>query len=252
MTSTRGRHTVKAGFQFVRFQLNYLESAFPRGRYIFTGGYTSDPANPGVGGDSFADFLLGFAQSTRRTIGSAQAYLRQSAYGAFVQDEWRLAPRLTVNIGMRYDYASPYSETRDNQVNLDYSTLPKVPLLVRGATASQPDRNNFSPRAGLAWQLPSPLFGSGLTVFRAGYGLYYAPEIAIENYDLVRNTLKNEINEVTGPLPVLTLAQGFPVNASAGFPSYYGLDPQARHRTCSSGLRACSINWAASYWRLLT
>lgn len=223
----RGRHSLKTGMQWSRFQLNYLQSAYPRGRYIFNGFYTDDPANPGTAGDAFADFLLGYAQSTRRTLGASQAYLRQNNTGLFLQDEWRLTPSFTLNLGVRYDYATPYSEARGNLFNLDYSALPKAPRLVQESTATVPDRNNFAPRVGLAWQLPK-FFGSAPAAFRAGYGIYYAPEIAIENYDLVRNGLKNEVNEVTGPAPVLTLQQGFPVNASAGFASYYGLDRNAR------------------------
>jgi hypothetical protein len=228
VTISRGRHTWKAGFQWINFQLNYLQSDFLRGRYIFNGAFTSDPANPAATGDAFADFLLGFAQSTRRTAGSAQAYLRQNSSGAYVQDDWRIASNLTLNIGLRYEYTAPFSELRNNLVNLDYSNLPSAPRLVRVNQANQPDRNNFAPRAGLAWKLPH-LFGSrASTVFRAGYGIYYTSEIAVEAYDLVRNNIRNEINETTGPVPLLTLRDGFPVNSSAGFPSYFGLDPRAR------------------------
>ena len=78
-------------------------------------------------GDPFADFLLGFAQSTRRQTGMAQAYLRQENYGAYVQDEWRVSRRRHVNLGMRYEYTSPYRESRGNLVNLDYSALPGEP-----------------------------------------------------------------------------------------------------------------------------
>jgi len=99
-----------------------------------------------------------------------------------------LTPRLTLNLGVRYDYATPYSEARNNLFNLDYSTLPKAPAIVTGVDGLRcRDRNNFAPRVGFAWQLP---FSGTPTVFRAGYGIYYAPEIAVENYDLVRNGLK--------------------------------------------------------------
>jgi hypothetical protein len=222
-TFTRGRHTWKAGLQWVHFQLNYLRSDFVRGRYIFNGSFTSDPANPADTGDPFADFLLGFAQSTRRQTGMAQAYLRQENYGAYLQDEWRVSRSLTVNLGMRYEYTTPYRELRGNLVNLDYSGLPGEPRLARVDRANLPDRNNFAPRAGLSWMIPRIR-----TVFRVGYGIYYTSEIAAEAYDLVRNNLRNEINETTGPVPLLTLANGFPANSSAGFPSYFGLDPRAR------------------------
>jgi hypothetical protein len=223
VTFTRGRHTWKAGIQWVHFQLNYLRSDFIRGRYIFNGSFTSDPANPAETGDPFADFLLGFAQSTRRQAGLAQAYLRQENYGAYVQDEWRVSRSFTVNLGMRYEYTTPYRETRGNLVNLDYSSLPSEPRLARVDRANLPDRNNFAPRVGMSWKIPGMQ-----TVFRGGYGIYYTSEIAAEAYDLVRNNLRNEINETTGPVPLLTLSNGFPANSSAGFPSYFGLDPRAR------------------------
>jgi hypothetical protein len=227
ITFLRGRHTLRAGVQWIHFQLNYEQSQFVRGRYTFNGAFTSDPLNPGATGDALADFLLGVAQTTSRSVGSPMAYLRQNVYGSYIQDEWRLSPTLTLNLGMRYEYASPYSEARGRLLNLDYSHLPADPALVPVDQAGEPDRNNFAPRAGVAWRIPRGILGR-TTVFRAGYGVYYSPEIAPEAYDLVRNNLKNENNETTGPVPVLTLQNGFPTNAFAGFPTYYGLDPRAR------------------------
>jgi hypothetical protein len=108
-------------------------------------------------------------------------------------------------------------------LNLDYSTLPQAPRLVRVASGVQPDRNDFAPRVGLAWQLPKR------TVFRAGYGIYFNPEIAVESYDLILNGLLNEDNETQGNRnPVLTTRDGFPKTAASGFPSYFGVDPHAR------------------------
>jgi hypothetical protein len=75
---------------------------------------------------------------------------------------------------------------------------------------------------GIAWRLPSEF------IFRAGYSIYYSPEIAIETYDLTRNGVRNEMNATDGIRPVLTIANGFPQTASTGFPSYFGLDPDVR------------------------
>jgi outer membrane receptor protein involved in Fe transport len=219
ITVTRGRHTLRFGFQFIHFQLNYLASIFPRGQFVFNGTYTSNLASPNTG-DAFADFLLGDAVSTQRN-GSAQAYLRQNSYASYFQDEWRPTDKLTLTLGVRYEYASPYSETRNNLLNLDYSNLPQAPSLVHVSQAGQPNRLNFSPRVGLAWRIANSL------VFRAGYGIFYSPEIATEAYDLVRNNVLNQINQTSGPVPILTLQNGFPSNASAGQPSYFGLDPKA-------------------------
>ncbi|MEO8657527.1 MAG: carboxypeptidase regulatory-like domain-containing protein [Bryobacteraceae bacterium] len=225
-SSTRARHTWKAGFQLLNFQLNYLQSNNPRGQYIFNGSFTNDPKQPDATGEPFADFLLGFPQVTRRSVGSPQAYLRQYDVAGYLQDEWRIHPRLTLTAALRYEYLSPYRETRDSLLNLDYSTLPQAPKLVRTAAPVRPDYNNFAPRAGIAWRLP--ISEKVPTVFRAGYGIYYSPEIAMESYDLVRNTLRNEENQTNSLLPVLTIRNGFASSASTGFPSYYGVEPGER------------------------
>jgi hypothetical protein len=224
-----GRHTLKFGGSFIRFQLNYLQSNLLRGRYTYSGVFTSADGS-GVGsGDPLADFLLGFPQDTARVTGSGLAYLRQSVYGAYLQDDWHITPALTLNFGLRYDYASPYTETRNRLLNLDYSTLPDAPRLVQVNSAGNPDRKDFAPRVGLAWRLPRLPLPGGTTVFRAGYGIYYNPEIAVESYDLVLNGLVSEINETQGDRPpVLTTKNGFLKSADTGFPSYFGLDANVR------------------------
>jgi hypothetical protein len=224
---SEGRHTWKAGFQFTHFTMAYLQSQFARGNFIFNGAYTQDPANPDTTGDAFADFLLGFPNQTQRSVGSAQAYLRQNSYAAFVQDDWRITPRISISAGLRYEYFAPFSEDRGNLLNLDYSTLPNAPVLRKVSTVTAPDRKDFAPRIGLAARLPHLLKSSRDTVFRAGYGIYFSPEIAIEAYDLLRNGIRNENNEPGGLTPILTFENGFPQTGSTGFPSYYGVDKNA-------------------------
>ena len=224
----RGRHSVKFGGSLVHFQLNYLQSNLRRGRYDYTGVFTSADGSGADSGDPLADFLLGFPQDTTRTAGSGQAYLRQNVTAGYVQDDWRILPKLTLNLGLRYEYAAPFTEARGNLINLDYSTLPGAPRLVPVQSAGNPDYKNFAPRFGLAWQLPKILPG-GPTVFRAGYGIYYNSEIAVESYDLVLNGLVNQMNETQGDrAPVLTTRNGFSATSDTGFPSYFGLDPNAR------------------------
>ncbi len=221
----RGRHTWKLGGDWVHFQLNYLQSRFVRGQYIFTGAFTADPFSPSTTGDPMADFLLGAPQVTSRTVGDTQAYLHPDSYAGYVQDEWKATRRLTLNFGLRYEYASPYGEQRGNLLNLDYSGLPSPPTLVRVNTAVKPDRNNWAPRAGLAGRP----FAARDLVFRAGYGVYYSPEIAEETYDLIRNGARNEQNLTDGSMaPILSLQNDFPQTSSTGLPSYFGLDTNAR------------------------
>jgi len=224
----RGAHTIKSGFDWIHFQLNYRQSQLARGSYTYTGAFTSATGTPDTTGDALADFLLGYPQDTSRNVGDTQAYLRQNSYGAYVQDDWRVSPRLTLNLGLRYEYVTPFSETRGNLFNLQYSTQPDPPppQLVQVHQAVRPDTRNLAPRVGLAWRLPS-VFG-GETVFRAGYGIYYNPEIAVETYDLLLNGILVQNNITDGSqTPVLTTRNGFPQTASTGFPTYFGIDPGA-------------------------
>lgn len=225
----RGRHSLKFGGSVVHFQLNYLQSNLSRGRYDYTGAFTSADGFGSNSGDPLADFLLGAPQVTTRTAGSGQAYLRQNVAAGFAQDDWRILPKLTLNLGVRYEYAAPFTAAGTGSLlNLDYSTLPSAPRLVRVGSAGNPNYNDFAPRVGLAWQLPKILPG-GTTAFRAGYGIYYNSEIAVESYDLVLNGLLNQINQTQGTgAPVLTTRNGFPATSESGFPSYFGLDPNAR------------------------
>ncbi len=222
-TWRRGRHNWSWGGELRRFQMNFLQRLNSRGRYNFSGAFS---------GDDFADFLLGLPQSTERSAGSPQAYLRRLAYALYLQDEVSLRPGLRLSAGLRYESSSPLTEIRNNLFNLDYSTLPAAPALVRaggklGRALVEPDRNNFAPRLGLAWRPGSRGLGSRL-LFRGGYGIFFSPEIAVETYDLVRNGTRNEKNTVPADRPLLTLRDGFPAGASTGFPSFFGLDPNAR------------------------
>ena len=234
----RGRRTWKFGFEVVHFGLNYLQSNSVRGQYTYSGGFTSNGLDFVNTGDGLADFLLGFPQQTQHTVGSSQAYLRDHSYSLYAQQDWRVNNRLTLNAGVRWEYHAPFTDAGNKLFNLDYSNLPADPKLVRVQTALKPERDDFAPRVGLAWRLP------GDTVFRAGYGIFFNQEIAVEAYDLVLNQTHNEMNSSDGTqMPVLTTRDGFPSTATTGFPVYFGLDPKARTPYMQQ--------WNASFQRML-
>ena len=224
----RGRHTFKAGVEWMHTGVNYVQSNVPRGEYIFTGALTaSNPNNTGASGDALADFLLGLPQNTSRTVGFAEGYLRSNTYAGYFQDDWRILPGLTINLGVRYEYYSPFSDARNQLLNLNYSTLPNAPALQNVSSASAPNYHNLAPRVGLAWTPSFSAWPGRKMVFRAAYGLYYTPEIATEAYNLVLNNISTQNNATTGASPQLTIENGFPQNASLGFPTLYGLDQHA-------------------------
>ncbi len=184
MTLMRGTHTVTFGGDFRRMQINTRTDQNARGTFTFSGLATSafderGQPLPGTGFD-FADFLLGLPQSSSIRFGDTSTYFRASAYSAYVQDDWRLRSNLSLNAGLRYEFFTPFREKYNHIANLDIApgftgvavVVPDTAGPYTGAFPAglvDPDKNNFSPRIGVAWR---PLPKKQLQV-RAGYGLFY-------------------------------------------------------------------------------
>ncbi|HEX3373059.1 MAG TPA: TonB-dependent receptor, partial [Edaphobacter sp.] len=156
---------------------NYLSQQNPRGTFTFTGAATG----AATGHSDFADFLNGIPDTSAIAYGNADKYLRQSVYDAYLTDDWRLRPELTVNAGIRWEYGAPITELYQRLVNLDivpgFSAV--APVLASNPTGSltgqiypasllRPDRLGIEPRIGVSWR---PIAGSSVVV-RAGYGIY--------------------------------------------------------------------------------
>ena len=166
-----GKHLIKAGPQFRFDQFNLLQIGQPRGNLSFSGQFTSDSGTPGDGsGDGLADMLLGVPVtsviSTVTNFGN-----RQHTYGAFIQDTYKVTPKLTLDLGLRYDYATPVYEAQHRQSNFDYTKGIIVPAGTPGypENLATPQKDNFAPRIGVAY---SP-FPSKPLVVRAGYGRFF-------------------------------------------------------------------------------
>jgi len=119
LTLVRGGHTLKLGGEIRWSQFNISQEASPRGRFSFSGEFTQ--AADGSGGSSIADMLLGLPISANisTVIGMGN---RQHVPSLFVQDDWKVNRRLTLNLGLRYDYFSPIVEAHDRQSNFNYAT----------------------------------------------------------------------------------------------------------------------------------
>lgn len=152
---SKGKHSIQMGFSFERLQNNQLGTANPNGQYNFS---------------NLQSFLTNHPTAFNAPISSAISPkdLRQSVYGAYINDDFRVLPNLTLNLGLRYEPATvPY--VTGNQVSNLRSLTASSPVL--GAPYFQnPTYKNFSPRVGLAWDP----FKNGLTVVRAAYGIYDA------------------------------------------------------------------------------
>lgn len=178
-------HNLSSGFVFRRTQANSYSNANGRGSFSFNGYGTSQIVNgAAVAGTGFdmADFLLGTPyQSSIRYTANPSLYFRGSVFSAYVQDDWRLTPRLSLAYGVRWDFQTPVSEVHNQLVNMlfapaftSFTTIqPGQINPLTGQRASRPligsDPNNIAPRFGIAWR-PST---KRSTVLRLGFGIYY-------------------------------------------------------------------------------
>jgi len=160
LSLSSGAHQTKVGLDVRGPMRNiYLDVPGLRGSFNFDGNRT------GIG---LADFLLGYPSSAQLT-NPAVVDARLKMYSAFFQDDWKVTPNLTLNLGVRYDYATWPYEGADRLTNLDPTTGQKfTPANSRfGRGLVTPDKNNIAPRVGLVYQLTPQ------TVVRAGYGRFY-------------------------------------------------------------------------------
>ena len=171
LSLVHGKHWFKMGPQLRFDQFNLLQIGQPRGRVSFSGQFTAvDPGNQQNSGNGLADMLLGDPVSA---VISTVTYFgnRQHSYGAFVEDTYKVAPNLTLDLGLRYDYATPFYEAHNKQSNFDYTKGTIIPAGTPGYPKhlANVDKTDFAPRVGVSY---SP-FPSRPLVVRAGYGRFF-------------------------------------------------------------------------------
>ncbi len=177
-TWLKGSHAIKAGYDMLFCQFNTFRPDYPSGTFSFGRAYTQGP-NPATGtataGYGLASALLGAPDGGQFTIGPSLALL-QPSHNWYLQDDWKVSRTLTVNLGVRFEYQTPFKERYNQLAYFDPAATEPVtglkgvllPTTSSHRYPSDPNRN-WAPRVGLAWTfLPN-------TVFRAGYGLFYAP-----------------------------------------------------------------------------
>ena len=214
LTFVRGKHSFKFGVDLLRFQTNGTVVGNGRGSFSFAA-QTTAPTS----GYALADLLLGLPTSTSRSPFSPRYYDRTGLYAGFVQDDWKLTPRLTFNAGLRYEYNIPIFDHRNLLSNFNPIT---GQIDVAGQNGVQraiwdPNNTDFEPRFGFSWQP----FRSSRTVIRSGYGIFYnspalnivnsgpqqsnAPFVAAQTFN---SSLASPIS-LSNPFPINNAAAGF-------------------------------------------
>ena len=277
VTKVVGPHTLRAGVNFQHIRFSTTQPTQSRGTYTYNGVFTSDPRgpdpnNPAQSGINFtgygiADFLTNNMSSAAISNVFTSDDVRWIRAGYF-QDDWKASDRLTVNLGLRYEYAQPYLERHDNQANFYPLTqgvgtgtaVYLLPASKRGVTLApkflnlltanninlqyssnrfltEPQKTNFAPRFGLAYR------ATDKAIVRAGYGIFfgglestgYFPNLG-ENYPFEFDSTFPSTSCGPGNCPNngIFLETGFAAQIAAGLqnsistPSLRGSDPKVK------------------------
>jgi hypothetical protein len=226
LTWTHGTHTIKFGSDYQYFYKHSYYETTARGAFNFNGQYT---------GNAFADFLVGGMRTTSRGIGDPNQYPKTKAEALYVQDEWKVLPKLTLNVGLRYELFFPQRENtnklsafnrsngtlEDGQGNV-WSVNPSTGLLYRAGTTTPKETLwglralNFAPRFGFAYRLDN----NNRTVIRGGYGIFYDQNVVgngvFQFFGLGTPYQTAQGFTNTPTLQVATWANPFPAGTTSG------------------------------------
>ena len=166
---TRGKHLFKFGGEIRRTLWDGGTWNNARGNITFgtTAAFT--------GATALEDFLAGTASSAQLLLGNPGRSLALGGYAAFAQDDWRITSRLTLNLGLRYEYEPPVRDRNNLFGNFDASAPTGLVQQTGGNSIYNSDFNNVAPRLGLAWDIT----GKGTTVLRAGAGIVYSTPVIL-------------------------------------------------------------------------
>jgi hypothetical protein len=229
VTWNKGKHSLKIGGDVLRVQYYQPTNSNFNGTFTFNGKVTND---------GFADFLLGSMSSTSRKIGTVTNHIYSSALGFFVQDDYKITPNLTLNLGLRYEIQkmpyekygqmSNYVPSLAKVILADDSTVPNLQATVASAGLTglvgpardyglpnslvNTNYDNFAPRVGFAWRP----FGNNRTVLRSGFGIFYTgSRLSAIRTDLTGGfpfSISQSFTGSTSNPSLLTLGNPFPAS----------------------------------------
>jgi outer membrane receptor protein involved in Fe transport len=261
----KGKHSLKFGFEYDRQNYNQVGNQYPRGQYSFSANATRDAAYAQGTGDAFADFLLGDIFQSTIAVAVAKAKFQRNAEHAFVDDTWKITPKLTLSLGLRYELTPPFTDQLNNlfivHVPQIYAT-PGVPssawpYFVRQGNCSDPYTANplipihwtltparcsngllpnqlvntrytdFAPRFGVAY---SP---DAKTVIRTGFGIFFTQDNSNSLYfDLARNLAARVSTIATTGKADVSYNNAFPaIGGVTAVPPPYAYSDNPNHHT---------------------
>ena len=208
-----GKHSLKFGADFRRQQRNFFQLSSPRGWFVFGGGYTGDLATA-TGGNGLADLLFGVPVSTEQDFLSGLYPTRYWDLAEFVQDDYHITPKFTLNLGLRYEIAAPPNGRVGNFDFNEGIVLTSYGTNAVSRAGVQFDKSDWAPRVGFAWSLPRN------TVVHGAFGVFYSAEGNIFD-DLGLNPPQlafwaNTYDAGASPGPQQLISYGFPVAVPVG------------------------------------
>lgn len=238
-TNLRHKHTLKFGTDFRQRRLTQYQTNRGNGRFNFDRTFTNDPNNAGGTGDAMAGLLLGTAGFIEQDFTLFVPRIIQWEWNFFVQDDWKVTDKLSLNLGLRYEVDTPTRELNDKWTNFDVVT---GKLLIAGfntdsATGVRADRNNFAPRLGFAYRVHKG------TVLRGGAGIFYNP--AGSEALLMRRHRQLPF----GPINTVDINQfvATPRRVSEGLPPIPNLDPAVVSNNPVGSLLAINPDFRSGY-----
>jgi hypothetical protein len=243
-TWVKGKHSLKFGYEYEHIWMAVNDNNPLYGSWTYSGGY-SNAGGSTVADTYWADFLFGLTKSYQ-LANYFVVHLRQSMDSVYAQDDYKIAPKLTLNLGIRWEYGSPYSEWKSNISNFDpvnqvVDTItpgaqagngiqPVTGGGVYGRTLVNPDLHDFSPRIGFSYEvMPNTVvrggFGTGYVHYtRAGSGDILGINAPQAQFALVTQNTPTTTNKCGTPLPAEIIAVGTTTpscyaTSDQGFPS---------------------------------
>src|SRR6267378_3650807 len=266
---TRGSHSFRFGGELRWDRYNQLGNLFSRGQFQFGPNVTTALDSKGAAlpntGNAFAEYLLGYAKVDQGAVALAEIKFQAMSQAYYIDDTWKIHPKVSINYGLRYEYTPPFLDLSGNLVNFDMpfvdttanvADMSRHPTLVRvgsgdfyegvsfrfdpavkvardgrlGERLVADDKKNFAPRLGIAWN-PSSKW-----VVRTGGGMFFAQDTGNPRFDMARNLAGRRrdiataaINDLTWNSPFRGLGAG--PNGTDLLPQPYGLANIYNRRT---------------------